>query len=73
MYAVSFRIKVAEVPGHQIFYLNGSTNSTKKYKKGEVIEVSERNGPYFAEAEVIETNGTTRDPETFRWEIYEKA
>lgn len=73
MYVVSFRIKVGEMPGHQVFYLNGSAHSNKVYRQGETIQVEETRGRTYATATVIDTRETGRPEHTFKWEIYEKA
>lgn len=70
MFSISFRIPIDVLGTRQ--YVNGSTFSAKRLKPGTVISVVDKtwassyNG---IDAEVIESNRTQRDPDTFKWGI----
>jgi hypothetical protein len=70
MFSISFRILVGSFHGVNI-YVNGSTWSDTRLKKGTIIEVR-GNGLSDAIAEVatvIESSSTQRQPNSYLWEI----
>lgn len=67
-YTVSFRVPLAKLAGQSI-YLNGSAHSSKALPKGKKIVVREQSQTLPDDAEVIESVGTTRTPDTYVWTI----